>query len=227
MAPEEVRSRVSVVHGDATDVEGLKAAIREHNCDAMVDTAGNQVWPWKEHQLQKIARAASRAAVEIGRERGTPMRALFLCGIGELDYPVLGNKSRGERPAATIASYLPKLATQQHLETRSVVTAIPLSELRWTLVCIAIMRPLREGIELLSQPDHHSLLTSADTPPAWPHRWVGKIPWVGPTLEIVLNMAGYTTKLEHIADFISEDLENDSQDWVGKLVGFREQEKSQ
>ncbi|WEW61863.1 hypothetical protein PRK78_007360 [Emydomyces testavorans] len=238
MAPESVCSRVQIVHGDATDVEGLKAAIRENKCDALVNTAGNQVWPWKEHQLQKIATAASQAAVDIGKERGVPMRALFICGIGELEYPVPGrgkdkpreassSLSKREEPAYTIASYLPNVAVEQHRETRRVISAIPLSDLRWTLVCIAIMRPMHDGIELLPQPEHHNLLASADVPPAWPQTWVGQIPYIGPTLEIIMNMAGYTTKLEHVAGFIAEDLAKSSGEWVGKLVGVKEREKSQ
>ncbi|EAS37220.3 uncharacterized protein CIMG_02574 [Coccidioides immitis RS] len=238
MAPEGVRSRVTVFHGDATDAEGLKTAIREHHCDAMVDTAGNQVWPWKEHQLQKIARAASQAAVDIGRERGVPMRALFICGLGELEYPLPSDEKSQqgkastsppnvEQPRRTIGSYLPNFAVEQHRETRAIINAIPLSDLRWTLVCIAIMLPLHEGIELLSEPDPHNLLTTADIPPAWPRRWVARIPWIGTSLEIIMNMAGYTTKLEHIADFIAEDLARGSEKWVGQLVGFREREKGQ
>ncbi|KAI2082441.1 hypothetical protein LOZ36_005960 [Ophidiomyces ophidiicola] len=235
LAPESVLVHVKIFHGDATDVERLKTAIREHNCTAVVDTAGNQVWPWKEHQLRKIARAVSQAAIEIGEERGIPIRAHFLCGFGELNYPSLGNAStagsrsllmRGE-PAYTLGSYLPNIAFEQHHETRTLISAISLSKLHWTLVCIAVMLPLRNGIELLSQPETHNLLTGEGVPPAWPRLWVGRIPWIGSSLEIILNTIGYTTKLEHIADFIAEDLENGNQHWVGKLVGFKEREKSQ
>ncbi|KAI1972561.1 hypothetical protein LOZ53_002600 [Ophidiomyces ophidiicola] len=213
LAPESVLVRVGIFHGDATDVERLKTAIREHNCTAVVDTAGNQVWPWKEHQLRKIARAVSQAAIEIGEERGIPIQAHFLCGFGELNYPSLDS--------------LPNIAFEQHHETRTLISAISLSKLHWTLVCIAVMLPLRNRIELLSQPETHNLLTGEGVPPAWPRLWVGRIPWIGSSLEIILNTIGYTTKLEHIADFIAEDLENGNQHWVGKLVGFKEREKSQ
>ena len=80
-------SQVIVVQGDATVVEDVKKAIIDYNCDAIVDVAGNQVLPWHEFQLPKIAKAVSDAAVAVEQERGKPLRAWFIGGLGLLKYP--------------------------------------------------------------------------------------------------------------------------------------------
>ena len=87
LVPETLTSRSTIVVGDATDSEGIRKALVEHNCDGIVDTAGNQVLPWKEFLLQKIAKAVSDAAIIVGRERGRPLRAWFLGGLTLLRIP--------------------------------------------------------------------------------------------------------------------------------------------
>jgi NAD dependent epimerase/dehydratase family enzyme len=64
----------SVVEGDATDSDRIKQTIKQHNIEAIVDVAGNQVLPWKEYLLPKIGKAICDAAVEVGKERGKPIR---------------------------------------------------------------------------------------------------------------------------------------------------------
>ena len=83
-------SRLTIVVGDATDATGIKSAILDNDCDALVDTAGNQVLPWKENLLAKIARAVSDAATEAGKERGMAMRVWLIGGLGVLEYPGTG-----------------------------------------------------------------------------------------------------------------------------------------
>lgn len=79
------------MEGDATDAEGIKKAIREHDIEGIIDVAGNQVLPWKEYVLPKIAKAVSDAAVAIGKERGEkPLRVWVAGGIGCMDYPGSG-----------------------------------------------------------------------------------------------------------------------------------------
>ena len=78
---------IVIVCGDATDSATIKKAISENDCDVIVNTAGNQVLPWKEYQLPKIAKAVADAAVAVGRERGKPLRAWFMGAIVLLRYP--------------------------------------------------------------------------------------------------------------------------------------------
>jgi len=50
---------------------------------------------------------------------------------------------------------MPRMIVEQHEATRDVVEAIPLSELRWSLLAIGIMDPLnpKQGVfELLDKP---------------------------------------------------------------------------
>ncbi len=75
LVPSTVLCQLSIVVGDATDSTSIEQAIIDNDCDSVVDTAGNQVLPWKEYLLPKIARAVTEAAVEVGLARGRPLRA--------------------------------------------------------------------------------------------------------------------------------------------------------
>ncbi len=77
----------AIVVGDATDSAALKKAILDHDIEAIVDVAGNQVLPWKEYVLPKIAKAVSDAALEVEQERGRPLRAWVTSGMGIMKYP--------------------------------------------------------------------------------------------------------------------------------------------
>jgi len=95
LLPPSLTSAITIVSGDATDSAGVREAILANNCDALVNAAGNQVLPWREYVLPKIAKAVADAAVAVGRERGgRPMRAWFVCGIGELGYPGMEGRLR-------------------------------------------------------------------------------------------------------------------------------------
>ncbi len=77
----------SIVEGDATDSEGIKRALVAHDIEGIIDVAGNQVLPWREHLLPKIATAVSSAAIAVGKERGRPLRAWVTSGIGIMRMP--------------------------------------------------------------------------------------------------------------------------------------------
>lgn len=83
-------SLVTVIVGDATDSLSIKKALIENEIESIIDVAGNQVWPWEEFLLPKIARAVCEAAVEVGRGRGRPLRAWITSGLGILEYPGTG-----------------------------------------------------------------------------------------------------------------------------------------
>lgn len=77
----------AIVIGDALDSELIKKAIRDHNIEAIVTVAGNQVLPWKEFLLPKLAKVISGAAIVVGKERGRPLRAWICSGMGCLRIP--------------------------------------------------------------------------------------------------------------------------------------------
>lgn len=80
----------AIVEGDATDSAGIKKALEDHRIEGIINSAGNNVKPWGEHQLPKIAAAVCKAAIEVGKERGVPLRAWILAGMGIMEYPGTG-----------------------------------------------------------------------------------------------------------------------------------------
>lgn len=65
----------------------------------------------------------------------------------------------------------------------------------------------------------------ADEPPGWVDSWVKNIPFVGDYLNLLVVIPQYTTELEDVADFLSEDMENGNTEWVGRKVGMKQKEK--
>jgi len=74
MSPEIIQRLESIVVGDATDTATIAKTIRDHDIEGIVNVAGNQVLPWKEFLLPKIAKAVADAAIAVGNERGVPLR---------------------------------------------------------------------------------------------------------------------------------------------------------
>jgi nucleoside-diphosphate-sugar epimerase len=86
--PPELIAQLTIVVGDATDAAAVKRALVENRCDAIINAAGNQVLPWREPVLPKIAKAVADAAVDVGRDRGgRPLRAWFIGGMMSLEIP--------------------------------------------------------------------------------------------------------------------------------------------
>ena len=78
----------SIERGDATKSAEIKEAAIRTKCDAIVNSAGlASVSPWGRSDLPEIVEAVLRAAQEIGRERGHPLRVWLLAGQGLLDIP--------------------------------------------------------------------------------------------------------------------------------------------
>jgi putative NADH-flavin reductase len=87
MSPALLAQVNAIVEGDATDSAALKKALLDHDIEGIVDVAGNQVPPWKEYLLPKIASAVRDAAVAVGKQRGKPLRAWITAALGILEYP--------------------------------------------------------------------------------------------------------------------------------------------
>jgi hypothetical protein len=120
---------------------------------------------------------------------------------------------------------MPNIATIQHQGTVRILEAVPISELRWSCLCVAIMKPELPGLERLAAPRRHSLVLRADEPPGWIDSWIKNIPCIGNYLNLLLVNPQYTTQLEDVADFLAEDLESGSTEWVGRKVGMKQREK--
>ena len=115
----------------------------------------------------------------------------------------------------------------QHQATRDVITPIPLTDLRWSIMAIAKMLPLKVdvGLKPLEAPIAHNMLISAGVPPAWKDSWFKMIPFIGDALNILfVIMYYYCTKYTRVADFLAEDLEKDGNEWIGKSVGLKQQD---
>lgn len=87
------------------------------------------------------------------------------------------------------------------------------------------MRPASSTIEKLDTTRKHQLLISASAPPAWEDHWVRNIPVIGPYLNLIIAISTYTTELEDVADFLAEELESGSLEWVGTKVGMKQRQK--
>ncbi|KAJ5782103.1 hypothetical protein N7457_003877 [Penicillium paradoxum] len=88
LAPGIPSDRFSLERGDATKAADIKAAVTRHQCDAIVNAAGYAAMqPWGKSTLPTIVNAVIQAALEIGQERGTPLRLWVLAGQGLMDIP--------------------------------------------------------------------------------------------------------------------------------------------
>ena len=88
LLPPSVFEQVTVVQGDATKSASIKQALLDNRCDAIVNTAGlAAVAPWSKSDLPTIVRAVVDAAQDVGAERGAPLRAWILGGMGALVCP--------------------------------------------------------------------------------------------------------------------------------------------
>lgn len=223
MMSPAVIAQLLIVVGDATDSAAIAAALRTHAIEGIIDVAGNQVLPWREYLLPKIAKAACDAAVTVGRERGRPLRAWVTAGLGlmrpRVEDECMIQEGTGLRPAFA-----------QHNATREVVESIPLADLRWSLFCVAWMYPVdsrQTVLGLLDEPRHHDLQLGKGALPDWVDSWWVMVPLVGKCINLwAVMIQQYSTKLEDMADFLAEDLGKETADLVGLRVGMKEKPKS-
>lgn len=235
LVPESLTSQATIVVGDATDSEGIRRALIEHNCDGIVDTAGNQVLPWTEYLLGKIAKAVSDAAIAVGKERGKPLRAWFIGGLTLLRVPGTDHLVRDLYVTLDQIPYthpntfrsLPRIPYDQHQGTLDVLKPIQQSSLRWSIMCIAFMYPVYPAIEPLESPRTHSLISAKGMLAGWADLpWTTRIPLIGWIITMVLLVSRYTTNLEDVADFIAEDLKLGSEEFIVERVGIKQKTKT-
>lgn len=116
-----------------------------------------------------------------------------------------------------------------HIGTRDVVEAVPLSELRWSLICVGMMypaEPQQKMFDLLEEPRGHNLALGAGAPPGWESSWLARVPVIGLGLDLWYQMFWqYTTVLEDVADLLAGDMASGSEQWVGVKVGIKDKRK--
>lgn len=213
MMSTDLLERITIIKGDAMDSQAIASALIEHQCDAIVNAAGNQEWPWREQTLAKIVASVTAAAIKAGEERGRPLRAWVIGGMGSLQYPGTTHQ---------IQSYLPAWASEHHRGTEEVMKGISLEKLQWSVLCVALMFKESPGkVELWSKPRPKDLLVSAKEPPGWQNHWIQNLPIIGTYINIVPVVNSYTTKYEDVADIIADDLESGSSAYIGEFVGYK------
>ena len=82
-------SSITIVEGDATDTVAMRRTIIQHDCNALICSAGYIIMnPWGKAILPGISEAAADAAILAVKERGgKALRCWFLAGMSVLDYP--------------------------------------------------------------------------------------------------------------------------------------------
>lgn len=219
LVTERLLNAITTCEGDALDSAGVEAALRQYNCDAIMNTAGNRVKHNGEWILGQIAASVSSAAIRVGKDRGKPLRAWFIGGLGSLEYPGTGGWK--------IQDYMPAWTSAHHLGTEKVMLSIDRKDLELSLLCVAFMKPKSDRIDLLSEPQHHPLAVGVGKPPAWQDSWIRWLPFIGVYLNIVPAVMSYTTMLEDVADLLAEDFDKgSSSEYIGRLVGMKDVGKS-
>lgn len=88
MVDSSIVSQITIATGNATDSKAIKKALVEHQCDALINSAGQAaIFPWQAPRMQEIIQAVTAAAVDASKELKHPIRGWFLGGLGALDFP--------------------------------------------------------------------------------------------------------------------------------------------
>ncbi|PYI09366.1 hypothetical protein BO78DRAFT_308245 [Aspergillus sclerotiicarbonarius CBS 121057] len=200
-----------IEQGDARSASSIKSAFTRHNCDAMINTAGYAAMsPWGKSALPDIVDAVIQAAVEIGNERGAPVRVWLLGGIGGLDIPGTGWMG---------VDYMRMFPEHRH--TISQLESLPKSSVNWSLLCPGMMHALGEVTYPTVAGDADHLVAAAGVPPDWGTRFLC-VPLIGGYLNVFSQVGAYATALEDNADFIARDLvKGEESEWLWKRVGTK------
>ncbi|EME38325.1 hypothetical protein DOTSEDRAFT_48581 [Dothistroma septosporum NZE10] len=212
LLPQPILDCIATEQGDAFDTASVANALRRRDCEALVNTAGTRESPWKEQTLGKLVASVITASITVGQERRKPLRSWIVGGMGSLDYPGTDHK---------IQDYMPAWMTEHHLGTEAVIRGVSVSDVEWSLLCVAMLYPRSDCIELHSRPQKRNLLVATSTPPAWEDHWIRSVPLVGPYLNLVPVIRSYACFLEDVAELLAEDLANDGSPYIGHLVGFK------
>ncbi|MCJ1401672.1 hypothetical protein MMC11_004889 [Xylographa trunciseda] len=70
-------SETTIVPGDATDATAISETLVKHQCDALVNCAGQAALPFQAPRMQEIINAVATAAVDASKKLNRPIRACF------------------------------------------------------------------------------------------------------------------------------------------------------
>ena len=208
---------ITIHIGDALDTSAVEAALRQHGCDGIMDTAGNATWPWREQYIGKITTAVTQAAIRVGKDRGKRLRVWRIGGLTSLVCPGTGGKK--------VEELLPAGAPMHHRDTEVAIKQVSLDDVEWTLLCVAWMRPESSTIDLLPAPHGNNLVLQVDTLPLWEGTRIGVVPWLGGAVDLFWNMSTYTTQLEDVADLVAENMAKEEGAYAGQIIGMIDRKK--
>lgn len=216
LLPTGLIKRITVYEGEGTDSEEILRALREFKCDAIINTAGVVDRKEKKASHGLIAAAVLKAAAKIKKESGgKTLRVWLIGGLGSMEYPGTGGWK--------LQDYMPFSLTFHHRETAEAVNRTSTNDVRWSLLCVAMMKPESEKIDVLEKPYGNNLSLEKDRPPIWQDHWIRYVPFIGVYANLWLVVLGqYETKLEQVADFIAADLENAESTYIGAFVGMKQ-----
>ncbi|KAL8809945.1 MAG: hypothetical protein Q9200_002976 [Gallowayella weberi] len=209
-------SRCTVVNGDATNTHAIAAAIIDHQCNALINSAGvAAIFPWQDPTMQGIINAVATAAVEASKKLGYPLRCWFLGGLTVLDFPGM--------PGTRVSAYFPLF--KEHGLTFECLSSKS-EHLKWSLLAPSAMTPASKEITLLETPRGNPLAAQNDTMAEFSPSFMTNVPYIGPYADVVKSMTRYNTRLEDCADLIAADLAKGDSEHIGHRVGIIESSKS-
>ncbi|KAL8728475.1 MAG: hypothetical protein Q9166_005373 [cf. Caloplaca sp. 2 TL-2023] len=203
-------SKCTVVNGDATNSRAIEEAILQHQCNALINSAGQTaIFPWQAPSMQGIINAVATATVEASKKLGYPIRCWFLGGLTVLDFP--------GKPGTKLSYYFPLY--KEHSLTIDCISSKPIRLLQWSLFAPSAMIPASKKITLLETPRGNPLVAKNDTLAEFSPSILTSVPYIGPYADIIKSMTRYNTSLEDCADFLAADLAKSESEHVGHKVG--------
>ncbi|KAL8801565.1 MAG: hypothetical protein Q9182_004351 [Xanthomendoza sp. 2 TL-2023] len=213
-------SKCTVVNGDATNARAIETAIIDHQCNALVNSAGvAAIFPWQNPTMQGIINAVATAAVEASQKLGHPLRCWFLGGLTVLDFPGMPGTKVSAYWGQSFPLFKEHGLTFDCLANKS-------EHLQWSLLAPSAMTPASKEITLLETPRGNPLAAQNDTMAEFSPSFMTSVPFIGPYADVVKSMTRYNTRLEDCADFIAADLAKGDSEHVGHRVGIIESSKS-
>jgi len=186
---------LKIIEGDAVSVTSLTQAIRESDCDALMNCAGMPaILPWNSSTFPAIGKAVTDACLDA---LGEGKRVWMLAGLLLCDRP-------GGGLLMDSANLYP--------ETRVVLNYLQMTgnSLNWAILCAGKLeqgdpKPAKEGYDL---------------PPGWPIAgWLCRIPGLGFMSVLVAAATQYTLSFDSIALWMVQHLEDET--CRGKRVALR------
>ena len=220
LIPTTLLKSITIVTGDASSASLITQTLLAHDCDAVINSAGQAaIFPWEAPRMQHIVRAVVQGAQDAVSQRGgqSKIRAWFLGGMTVLDYPAFS-------PRTSLSRYFPLFT--EHALTWQLLRAVPGDAgVLWSMFCPSAMSA-REKVIGEELPEKGNRLVAEKDVPAdfrgWGLDW---IPFLGPLVTVLGNAARYNTSLEDCADWIAEELERGSGVYVGHRVSVVEVRK--